>query len=135
MNFLGSSKEPILFDEQLDNAGRNQLEEGRPVRESTVNTSSGDMQIYIRMMDEREITMDVNRSDHIRKVKRDIHRLNQYPSDSQRLVFAGMRLEDNCSLSDYNIQNRSTLYLVQRLRGIACSLHRETDGHGPVRLG
>ena len=93
------------------------------------------MQILIRMMDGREITMEVNRSDHIRKVKRDIHRLCQYPSDSQRLVFAGMRLEDNCSLSDYNIQNRSTLYLVQRLRGIAYSLHRETDGHGPVRLG
>lgn len=129
MNFLGSSKEPILFDEQ-PNAGRNQLEDGRPVRESAVNTPSDDMQIYIRMMDERVITMDVNRSDHIRKVKRDIHRSYQYPSDSQRLVFAGMRLEDNCSLSDYNIQNGSTLYLVQRLRGIACSLHRETDGLG-----
>ena len=103
------------------------------MRGSNVHTS-GDMQIFIRMMDEREITMDVNRSDYIRKVKRDIHRLYQYPSDSQRLVFAGMRLEDNCSLSDYNIQNRSTLHLVQRLRGIAGNLHRETDGHGAVRL-
>ena len=60
--------------------------------------------------------MVVNPSDNIRTVKAGIHQLCLCPPDSQRLVFAGKRLEDDHSLSDYNIQNGSTLHLVQRLR-------------------
>ena len=62
------------------------------------------------------ITIPVNSSDSIRNVKRNIHQSYQYPPDRQRLVFNGKRLEDDCSLSDYNIQNGSILHLVLRLR-------------------
>ena len=95
---------------------QDELEGGSSVRESSVNAPSADMQIFVKMMDGGRITMVVNPSDNIRTVKAGIHQLCLCPPDSQRLVFAGKRLEDDHSLSDYNIQSGSTLHLVQRLR-------------------
>ncbi|CAF4346742.1 unnamed protein product, partial [Rotaria sordida] len=71
----------------------------------------GSMEIFVKLPTVKTITLKVDPNDIIKDIKMKINDKEHIKVEYQQLVFDNTQLEDNKTLLDYNIQQKSTLEL------------------------
>ena len=85
------------------------------------------MQIFLKTLTGKTITIDIEPGDTIQVLKQKYSDYEGIPTDTIRLIFAGLQLENNRTLTFYNIKKEATLHHVLRLKGMISNFKSPTN--------
>lgn len=113
------AEEQLLFFQS-----KTQLKDDRTVcdyniqNKSTVKLSLQIYRLEVTILTEgrRPVTLEVNATDSILELKREIQDVTGVPLKKQCLSFAGIELENERTIFAYNIQNKSSINLVVKIK-------------------
>lgn len=83
------------------------------------------MELYVKLYSGEILVLYLLPTDTIDHIKSEIYKQTNIRKDSQRIIITGQQLNDEKTIHDYNIQSKSTLYLILRLCG---GMYHETSG-------
>nr|CAD2166051.1 unnamed protein product [Meloidogyne enterolobii] len=72
------------------------------------------MQLFVKTLDGKTLIFDFDASDTAEHVKLKIQNLENTPVEEQRLICAGVQLQDGNTLADYKLEEHSTVHLSLR---------------------
>ena len=116
------NQQGLVFDSQLQSK---QLEDGCALNDYDIQNLSllqlvlrvnSSMQLFIKSLNRKTISLDVDSLDTVQTVKCKIQDKEGISVYQQKLIHSGRQLEDGCTLSDYRIQKQSTLHLIVQLK-------------------
>lgn len=81
----------------------------------TLNIPRGGMQLFVKTMTGKTVSIEVEEGESIEDVKAKISEKEGIPPEQQRLIFGGQQLEDAKTLEDYGVGDDDTFHLVLRL--------------------
>lgn len=96
------------------------------------------MQIFVRTISGRTITVNTERNDTVLVVKQKIEDKEGIPAGDMQIVYGGKNLEDHKTLSDYDIQvqsyNEINCFVDKLMINCCLLLQKESTLHIVIRV-
>ena len=93
----------------------NLLDESQVIDVDSTDDDSDRIQLFVKTLTGKTITIAVDLSGTVERVKKIVQLREGIPPDNQTLYYAGMSLQDHRTLSDYKVQKESTLHLGMQI--------------------
>ena len=128
---IGNLKEKIkdkkgfpAEEQRLFFQGKTELKDDRTVSDYNIQNKStvnlllqiDRLEVTILTKGRRPVTLEVNATDSILELKREVQDKTGVPLKKQSLSFSGIELENERTISAYNIRNKSSINLVVKIK-------------------